>query len=159
MLHKVSTTYEELAKLVPELQGREHPSVRKKQLLRDMARRGDPRPTQKTAIGRSLSQYTSPANTSYDKALHKELKRLRPDWFMSQTQIADQKKKKLFEMARNGEKRPSHDKTKLGQDLSNYTRKSSPAYDPEFHRELMRLRPDWFGKASLEDPDPIRKAS
>ena len=71
-------------------------------------------------------------NRSYDPKLHKKIKKIRPDWFLSQTQIADQKKKQLLDMAKRGLPRPSHDKTKIGQALSNYTRKSSPVYDHDF---------------------------
>lgn len=47
-------------------------------------------------------------------------------------------------MAKNGERRPSFDKTTLGKSLSNYTRKGSPAYDPVFDKLIRKLRPDWF---------------
>lgn len=68
----------------------------------------------------------------------------RPDWFVTQTEIANQKKNELLRMARDGENRPSHDGTRLGQALSNYTRRSSEAHDPVFDKAIRRLRPDWF---------------
>jgi hypothetical protein len=80
----------------------------------------------------------------YDAKFHKKMKKLRPDWFLSQSEVADQKKKQLIKMAKNGENRPSHDKTRLGQALSNYTRKSSHVYDPVFDKTIRKLRPDWF---------------
>jgi hypothetical protein len=144
MLHKLSSSYAQIAKHIPQLKLLISPGEQKRRLLFQMAKRGDPRPTQKTAIGRSLSQYTSPANTSYKKDFHDKIRKIRPDWFLSQTQIADQKKKELLDMAKRGDPRPSHDKTKIGQALSNYTRKSSAVYDAAFHRKLMKLRPDWF---------------
>lgn len=144
MLHKVKNVRREIFKGLPELKALLSPSARKKGLLKEMATKELPRPSQKTKIGRSLSEYTSPSNRSYDRDFHREMKRLRPDWFITQTEIASQKKKELIRMAENGENRPSHDKTKLGQALSNYTRKSSPVYDPEFDREIRTLRPDWF---------------
>ncbi|NBT57267.1 hypothetical protein EBT16_00625 [bacterium] len=145
MLHTISGSYKELARLVPGLEGRS-PSVRNKSKLREIAERGDPRPSQKTKIGRSLSDYTSPANRSYDPLFHRDMKKIRPEWFMSQTQVASGKKKELLKMARRGDPRPSYDKTKIGQALSNYTRKKSPAYDPVFDKQIRKLRPDWFLK-------------
>lgn len=144
MLHTVKSRYGEIAKFFPELDERRHPKELKKEILLDMARKGLPRPTQKTHIGRALSQYTSPANSSYKKDFHQKIKKIRPDWFMSQTQIASQKKEQLLDMARKGLPRPSHDKTRIGQALSNYTRKSSPVYSPEFHKKIKSIRPDWF---------------
>jgi hypothetical protein len=143
MLHTVTSSYRELARIAG-LTGRPPPAVRKKQTLREMAARGEPRPSQKTKIGMALSQYTSPSNTAYDKAFHEEMKGIRPDWFLSQAQNSKRKKDELLRMARAGEPRPSHDKTRLGQALSNYTRTSSAVYDPDFDREIRRIRPDWF---------------
>lgn len=145
MLHTVKSTYGEIARFFPELERDLLPvGERNRRRLREMARRGDPRPSQKTHIGRTLSDYTSPANRSYNPDFHREMKEIRPDWFTSQTERAGQKKKELLRMARAGEPRPSHDKTRLGQALSNYTRKSSHVYDPHFDREIRALRPDWF---------------
>jgi hypothetical protein len=144
MLHKLKSTYGEIAKYFPELSGKISSPDRNKQLLLEMADKGGPRPSQKTKIGRSLSEYTKPSSVMYDAKFHKKMKKLRPDWFWSQTEIAGQKKKELIRMAKNGEDRPSHDKTRLGQALSNYTRKSSEAYDPVFDKTIRKLRPDWF---------------
>ena len=144
MLHKLKSTYGEIAKFFPELVGKISSPDRNKQLLLEMAGNGESRPTQKTKIGRFLSEYTKPSSVMYDAKFHKKMKKLRPDWFLSQTEIASQKKKELIRMAKNGENRPSHDKTKLGQALSNYTRKSSYVYDPVFDKTIRKLRPDWF---------------
>ena len=55
---------------------------------------------------------------------------------------ADQKKKDLLELAKNGTHRPSS-KTKLGKALSKYVRPAT-SYDPEFDRAIRKLKPDWF---------------
>lgn len=144
MLHEVKSAYRDIARHFPGLEGRLPTTERKRRNLLDMARRGLPRPSQKTKIGRSLSDYTSPANRSYNPRFHREIKKARPDWFMSQTEVASMKKAELLDMARMGLPRPSHDKTRLGQALSNYTRKSSPVYDPTFDSKIRNLRPDWF---------------
>lgn len=150
MLHNVKASHGDILRGLPELDLLPPPNARNKALLRDMAKRGDPRPSQKTRIGRSLSDYTSPSNRSYDPDFHREMKRLRPDWFVTQTEAATQKKKELMRMAREGEPRPSHDGTRLGQALSNYTRKSSQVYDRKFHLALLKIRPDWFQHARTQ---------
>lgn len=144
MLHKVKSSYREIAKFFPELNGRLSSADHNKQLLLKMVRRGEPRPSQKTKIGKALSEYTKPSSSCRDSKFDRLIRKIRPDWFLSQTEIADQKKKELIKMAKNGEKRPSHDKTKLGQCLSNYTRKSSPAYDPVFDKQIRKIAPHWF---------------
>ena len=144
MLHKVKNGHGRIIRGLPELRGLLPPTQRNKMALLDTARRGDPRPSQKTRIGRALSQYTSPSSDSYDGEFHKKIRGIRPDWVLSQTAVAAQKKKQLLDMAKRGDPRPSFEKTRIGQALSNYTRKSSEAYDPEFDREIRALRPDWF---------------
>lgn len=115
-----------------------------KQMLIKMAKKGELRPSQKTKIGRALSEYTKKSSRSYDESFFKTLKKLRPDWFLSQTQVANKKKELLIQMAKNEENRPIHDKTRIGQALSNYTRESSHVYDPFFDKLIRKLRPDWF---------------
>jgi DNA-binding XRE family transcriptional regulator len=108
-----------------------------------MAKNGEYRPTQKTKIGRCLSSYTIKSHNSYDPVFDKTIRRLRPDWFVSQTQVANQKKQKLIQMAKNGEYKPNW-KTKIGICLTGYTVKSSKVYDPVFDKTIRKLRPDWF---------------
>lgn len=117
--------------------------LNKKKLIQ-MAQESKKRPSQKTRIGRALSEYTKRSSKCFDKNFYETLKSLKPDWFLSQTEIANKKKETLIQMAKNGEKRPSHDKTRIGQALSNYTRKSSPVYDPVFDKLIRDLRPHWF---------------
>ena len=119
-------------------------SVLNRQKLIEMANSGEPRPSQKTKLGRALSEYTKISSRCFDVNFYKEISGLRPDWFVSQIQIASQKKQELIRMAKNGENRPSYNKTRIGQALSNYTRKSSHVYDAEFDKLMRELRPDWF---------------
>lgn len=144
MLHKVRNGHRRILNGLPELRNLLPRGERLRRKLREMAERGDPRPSQKTPLGRALSQYTSPASTSYKEDFHRDMKRIRPDWFTSQKERAADKKRQLLDMARKGLPRPSHDRTRLGQALSNYTRKSSQVYDPEFDRTIRAIRPDWF---------------
>lgn len=115
-----------------------------KKLLLELAKSGANRPSQKTKLGKRLSDYTKKTSSTFDANFNFEIRRIRLDWFLSQSQIVKKKKKKLLQMAKNEEKRPSYDKTKIGKDLSNYTRKSSLVYDPEFDKTIRKLRPDWF---------------
>jgi len=117
--------------------------INKKRLIQ-LAKSGVNRPSQKTKLGRALSEYTKKSSKTCDREFNNLKRKLRPDWFFSQTQVVNQKKQKLLKMAKNGQKRPSADKTKLGQDLSNYTRKSSFVYDPKFDRLIRKTQPDWF---------------
>lgn len=55
----------------------------------------------------------------------------------------EEKKKSLIDMARRGEPKP-HSKSLSGIWLSNYTRTSSSAYDPDFDRQIKQLAPEWF---------------
>jgi hypothetical protein len=111
-----------------------------KKLLLEMARRGDPRPVQKRSkIGRLLCNYVNKGN-SYDADFSRQIRELRPDWFVNS---ADENKKLLLEMARNGEAKPNK---RLGVVLCNYTNKKNTCYDSEFDTEIKKLRPDWFRK-------------
>jgi hypothetical protein len=119
-------------------------SVFNKQELIKIANSNGKRPSQKTKLGRRLSDYTKKSSSNFDATFYKIIKKLRPDWFVSQTEKADKKKQELIRMAKNGESRPSHDGTRIGQALSNYTRKSSHVYDSIFDKLIRKLRPDWF---------------
>jgi hypothetical protein len=99
-------------------------------------------------LGRRLSDYTKKSSRCFDANFYKTISKLRPDWFLSQKEVASQKKKKLIEMAKNGDNRPSFE-TKIGQALSNYTRESSFVYDPVFDKTIRNLRPDWFDLSLL----------
>lgn len=116
----------------------------KKEILISMARSDAKRPSQKTTIGKALSDYTKRSSDTFDNSFYETISKIRPEWFFSQTEVANQKKQKLIEMAKNGEGRPSFEKTRLGQALSNYTRKSSFVYDHVFDKLIRKLRPDWF---------------
>jgi len=116
----------------------------KKQLL-EMAQNGEPRPNQRThELGRVLCFYTNQNNPCYDPEFSSEILKVKPDWFVSQSDIAEQKKKQLFEVARNGEPKPKHSTHKLGQVLCSYMNPNHGSYDPDFNKEIRKLRPDWF---------------
>jgi hypothetical protein len=142
MLHKLNSTYREIAKYFPELSGKISSSAQKKQILLEMAKRGDPRPWG-TKLGNSLVGYTWRNSPSYDPVFTKDIKKIAPEWFVTKFTIAKQKKRQLLRMAKKGSPKPYH-KTKLGQALGNYTRKASPSYDPVFTKDIKKIAPHWF---------------
>jgi len=105
-----------------------------------MARNGGSKPSQKTKLGASLSNYIS-SSYSNGAAFRAELTAIRPDWF-SQVAI---NKEAILEIARNGGPRPSH-KTKQGKALYNYISQSGDSFNQAFRAEITTLRPDWFRK-------------
>jgi hypothetical protein len=115
----------------------------KKRQLLEMARKKLPKPSQRTQIGRALGKYTWNKSESYDPVFAKQIKKIRPDWFTSQTQIANQKKQQLLEMARKKLPRPDR-KTQLGGALNNYAFPKSVSYDPIFAKKIKKLAPHWF---------------
>ena len=52
----------------------------KKQLL-EIARKGEPRPTKKTKLGRTLSSYICKTHGCYDTKFNKKIRKLAPHWF------------------------------------------------------------------------------
>ena len=128
-----------------------HDSDGKKAELKAMALRGEPRPVahgkNKHPLGQALKNYTIRSSRSYDPVFDQEIRALRPDWFVSQSEKADIKKAELLAMALRGEPRPvskGKNKHPLGRVLSNYTDPSSKSYDPVFTAKIRALRPDWF---------------
>jgi hypothetical protein len=116
---------------------------KKKQELIRMAKNKDHRPRKKTKLGMSLCDYTIPCRSSYCPKFDKIIRKLAPNWFLGQTQIADQKKQQLIELAKSGAKRPNQ-KTKEGRALSTYTRESSGCYCCEFDKFIRKEAPSWF---------------
>jgi hypothetical protein len=144
----------------------------KQQLLR-MAENGDPRPKQKVhPLASALTSYTSKSSRIIDIAFAKKIRKIRPDWFVSSSQIADKKKSLLIRMAENGEPRPKQLAHPLGSPLCYFTSKNGGSYDPEFTKKIKKLAPEWFisrtqiadkkkrqllGMAKNGDSKPIRK--
>lgn len=60
---------------------------------------------------------------------------------------ADENKKKLLEMAKNGEERP-HYSTPLGAGLNGYINETHDVYDAEFRNQINLIRPEWLVMSS-----------
>ena len=108
-----------------------------------IAKSGAKKPnSKKTKEGAALYRYTSKSLINYYcPVFDKTIKKLRPDWFVS---TAKTMRKRLIAIAKSGAKKPNSKKTKEGRLLSNYTKKYSGSYCPEFDELIRKLRPDWF---------------
>jgi superfamily II DNA or RNA helicase len=123
----------------------------KKEKLLEMARMGEDRPSWNTHIlGKVLTNYTITASGTYDPEFDKNIRKIRPDWFVPQSELAKGKKRKLLEMAKNREDKPKKRENKLGSALISYTSQSSETYDQVFDKEIRELRPDWFIKSHVK---------
>lgn len=122
------------------------PSDQKKKELLKMARSGEPKPLRKHPLGLALVRFTYKKTSCYDPAFAKEIKKLAPHWLRSATQyeIADRNREKILEIARKGRPRPSQRACRLGRLLCNYLKNT-----PGFAKEIKRLAPHWFRKATL----------
>jgi hypothetical protein len=143
MLHKVDSTYRELAKYLPELKARMSSSERNKQLLLKMAEEGKNKPKIRTKLGRTFFTYTTPSQKTYDHAFTKRIKKIAPKWLVTKYHVAEEKKNLLRQMARQKQPRPKAS-TKLGKSLCSYTAPKDNAYDAKFTKRIKKLAPDWF---------------
>lgn len=119
------------------------PLEQKKKSLLEMAERGEPRPSRKTKIGTSLCTYTMKSYKCYDPKFDREIRRLRPDWFVPTSEKVGEKKRLLLEMAAKGKPRPKY-KTSLGQSFYSYIKKTSGCYDPTFVNQVKKIAPHWL---------------
>jgi len=128
-----------------EFLNEESSSDKKKKLLLEMARNGEPRPKSKKHPGVALSNYISKSSNAYDSEFDKKIRKLAPHWFVD---AVAEKKKLLLEMAKNGEPRPKcvfgQKSNPLGRALRDYISKSSGSYDPTFDKQIRKLAPHWF---------------
>lgn len=133
MINNIDSNYNAICKLFNF--SKESTANFNKKILLGMATNNENRPSVKTKIGMALSNYTLNGSSSYDPNFTKQIKGLRPDWFVSLLEKTNNNKKILLEMAKNGEKRPLR-KTKLGCALTNYITKSNKSYDDLFVKKI-----------------------
>jgi len=143
MISNISTNYESICSCFNF--SKETSADRNKKLLLEMAENGEDKPHWKSKLGTSLQSYTS--KKSYDPIFNKKIRELRPDWFVTSSQVANLKKQKLLSMAKNKEKKPPQT-SKLGKALKEYTTKSRNSYCEIFTKQIKKLRPDWLAKGS-----------
>jgi hypothetical protein len=121
-------------------------TAHKKQQLIELAKSGAKRPVRQSKIGNALHSYAGKSNGSYDEAFDKEIRALRPDWFLNLRKQVNQQE--LLDLAKSGAGRPQY-KSKLDNTLCYYTCLSSGSYDEAFDKEIRALRPDWFKKSRV----------
>ena len=143
MLHKLTSSYREIAKYFPELADKLSSSVRKKQILLDMAGKKEEKPKKITELGAALSNYTRKKHRSFDRKFTTEIKKLAPKWFIFRSGSAIRNKKELLLMAKNKKDKPPR-RTRLYYALLKYTQSKSNSYDKDFDKKIRLLRPDWF---------------
>ena len=134
----------------------ENTADKNKKKLLELARSGTDRPnhrsdssTAERRLDSSLHSYIHKSSDCYDPIFDEEIHKLRPDWFMKQS---DKIKNELLELAKSGAKRPSQnskDETtkKLGRALCRYI---GIYRDPVFDKKIRELRPDWFRSTTNE---------
>lgn len=114
----------------------------KKEKLLKMAAQGKPRPNaKKHPLGMPLNKYISKSSTCYDSEFDEKIRKLAPSWFVN---TAEENKKALLELAKNGQPRPKFKETKLGTVLKFYTTPAASSFDPEFNKKIRKLVPSWF---------------
>jgi hypothetical protein len=117
----------------------------KKEKILEMAKNGEPRPIHKNHhLGSILGHYINQNEKYYDADFDKQLRSIRPDWFISRSDIANQKKQQLLEIAKNREPKPHKKKHSLGVALAKYINPKNACYDQKFAKQIKSLRPDWF---------------
>lgn len=150
MLHKVKSTYGDIARYFPELKARLSPSAHNKRLLLEMAERGEPRPKRlknwrAATLAFAFFRYVKVGGQQYDPAFAKSIKRIAPHWFLSQSEATKQKKRKLLKMAERGDPRPTNrTHPSLADILKRHATPGQFGYDPAFSRKIRKLAPQWF---------------
>ncbi len=133
----------------PEWLDRTRTSDRSKSILIEMAKRGEPKPGQRTNLGKSLVNYIRDGSGTYDADFRQDIMAIAPFWFVTQYEKCDEKKQALLALASdpNAEKPVScgRNASDLGRALQCYTNRGNKTnYDPDFDAQVRSLRPDWF---------------
>jgi superfamily II DNA or RNA helicase len=116
------------------------PDLNKAKLLK-LAREGAKKPHYKSSLGSALIRYTNQSSGSFDPEFNEKIRDLRPDWFVNTAAV---KKETLLRMAKNGYQKPPENSPLYTALHMSYTRSVSNSFDPEFNKEIRKLRPEWF---------------
>jgi hypothetical protein len=129
---------------VPDRTGIKRQKQEKEDRLLAMAKANEPKPHWKSSLGGVLHSYTNPTQATYDPIFDKKIRELRPDWFVTKYDKAQEKKNRLLAMALAGDPRPTKRGHPLGPTLNKYTNHGSGCYNSTFDKKIRELRPDWF---------------
>lgn len=116
---------------------------KQKNMISQMAKNGEDRPSLNTKLGKILTRVISKHQKSFDAKFKSELLTLRPDWFGRGRKVKSPKRQILLDMARNGKPKPKANDP-LGVSLRGFLNKRQSADAVEFASEMKALRPDWF---------------
>jgi len=105
---------------------------------------GSPKPGSRTPLGRGLYSYTQEDSGVYDKEFTKAIRKRFAIWF-SDIRIARLKARILSKP--RGTRRPGL-KSRLWNDILEFTRKTHLRYDEPFDREIRERQERWFWKSS-----------
>ena len=124
-----------------------------KEVIQNIAKQEGKKPQQGTVIGDALARYVAKKSKRYDSVFAEELKKLRPDWFNTETRRVHRlrhslaqglsKKTELKKCASLGESKPNW-QSPLGRSLSVFTNITHRYYDPVFTNQIKQLAPHWF---------------
>lgn len=118
-----------------------------KNLLLEMAERGDKRPAARTPLGTALQNFIAPYSRTFDQQFADTIRAKVAHWFRSNDKklpSSAERKERLLEMGARGERRPQD--TMMGQALRAFTTKGARGYAPDFDEAIRKLRPDWFNQ-------------
>jgi superfamily II DNA or RNA helicase len=128
---------------------------------KDLIKKLDQRPSgnsknmEEKRLGGALCRYTGKTSYCYDPEFDKEIRRLKPDWFIDVAAVNKELIMKLDKRPNKNGKDP--EEVRLGHRLSEYISKKCGSYDPEFDKEIRRLKPDWFLDTVMINKQFIRK--
>jgi len=119
-----------------------------KEYLLELAKECGKRPSKNTVLGMKLSNYLIS-----DKSFKQKIKELCPDWFYQSSGIREKTKAAMemfLEMARRGEKRPSHtSKDPKEKKLAGQIRDLFYKY-PEFEENIYQANKEWTNRGQAE---------
>jgi hypothetical protein len=112
-------------------------------ILLDMAQRGDPRPKQRSKIGKYLCSKTHPSNRGYDEEFNNQIRELAPHWFETPREAF---MKWIFAEAKAGRSKPTPTENHAQYERLRYWLRE----DRKFAARIRRLRPDWFESSTTQ---------
>lgn len=110
-------------------------AAEKKETLLKLAQNGQKRPSQSSALGQALINYTFESSSSYDDLFTKKIKKIAPHWFMTITEL---NKIRFIKMAKKGMAKPKSG-TSDNNNLNYYLKK-----DAEFRAIIKKYSPNWI---------------
>lgn len=116
--------------------------IKKNQLLR-LAKKRKSRPNWNTPLGKFFADCIYRKDRKgFDKNLYEKLKKVRPNWFVSQHQLCEKKRQEILKLAKN-KKLSKKDIQKKIKTFVNYIQ-GKTRNDKDFVRKLKKIRPEFF---------------